>query len=77
MQNQIAWNAYLLVTITVHPREIESEYYLTLMSLNHRVALCRAFNSCIERDLQSVMVQKRFHKRARFKKKWLCYLRRG
>lgn len=56
MWDQIAWNAYLLATITVHPTEIKREYYLTQILFNHRNALCRALNSCIERDLQSVMV---------------------
>lgn len=56
MEDQIAWNAYLLATITVHPKEIKRKYYLTLISLNHRNALCRALNACIERCLQSVMV---------------------
>lgn len=77
MQNQIAQNAYLLATITVQPREIEREYYLTQISLKHRNAFCRALNSCIERDLQSIMIKKGFHESARFKKKWLCHFRRG
>lgn len=68
MWDQIAWNAYLLATITVHPREIKREYYLTQISLNRRNALCRALNSCIERDLQNVMIQKRFRESARLKK---------
>lgn len=60
--DQIAWNAYLLATITVHPREIKRKYYLTYISFNHRNALCRAFNSCIERECKVLWFRKDFIK---------------
>lgn len=76
MWDQIAWNAYLLATITVHLREIKREYYLTKISFNHRNALCRALNSCIERDRKSIMIQKGFHESARLNKMVLLYKER-
>lgn len=75
MCDQIAWNAYLPATITVHPKEIKRKYYLTQILFNHRNALCRALNACIERDLQCVMIQKGFHESGRLKKKNGCVIK--